>query len=131
MTGSAGVAVAVAIIRHGGRCFLQRRDAGARVASGLWEFPGGKLEPGESPLAALVRELREETGWAPGPTVALEALVHDYPYGRIVLHPFLCDAGTDRRPALATGLAWGWFTPAELARLPMPEANRSLLGRFP
>jgi 8-oxo-dGTP diphosphatase len=131
VTGPAGAAVAVAIIRHRGRCFLQRRDPAARVAPGLWEFPGGKLEPGETPLAALVRELREETGWTPGPALALGPLGHDYPYGRIDLHPFLCDAGPGPRPALATGLAWGWFTRAELARLPMPGANRGLLGRIP
>jgi mutator protein MutT len=133
VTGPAGVAVAVAIIRHRGRCFLQRRDPAARIAPGLWEFPGGKLEPGEAPRAALVRELLEETGWAPDLAAPLEPLVHAYPYGQVALHPFLCDV-PGPRPALATGLAWGWFTAAELARLPMPEANQRLLrvlGRTP
>ena len=125
------VAVAVAVIRHRGRCFLQRRDPGARVAPGLWEFPGGKLEPGEAPAAALVRELLEETGWAPDQAVPPAPLGHAYPHGRVLLHPFLCETAPDRRPDLATPLAWGWFTPAELARLPMPEANRDLLGRIP
>lgn len=126
----AGVEVALAIIRHQGRCFLQRRDPAARVLPGRWEFPGGKLEPGEAPHAALVRELLEETGWAPDLAVPLEPLGHDYPHGRVLLHPFLCDL-SGPRPALATGLAWGWFTVPELARLPMPGANRGLLGRIP
>jgi 8-oxo-dGTP diphosphatase len=131
VTGAAATAVAVAIIRHGGRCFLQRRAPAARVAPGLWEFPGGKLEPGEEPRAALLRELREEVGWVPDRAVPLEVVEHGYPFGTVVLHPFLCDAPPEPRPALATDLAWGWFTPAELARLAMPEANQALAVRIP
>jgi len=119
--------VAVALILDRGRCFVQRRDPGARSCPGLWEFPGGKLEPQESPRAALLRELREELDWRPGRAEALPALAHDYPDLSVTLHPFLCQGPAGPR----TALAWGWFTRAELARLPMPEASRGLLRWIP
>jgi 8-oxo-dGTP diphosphatase len=117
-------AVAVALILDRGRCFVQRRDPAARRFPGLWEFPGGKLEPGESPRAALLRELREELRWRPDRARALPALGHAYPDFTVLLHPFLC-AGTEPP---RTALAWGWFTRGQLARLAMPEASRRLLG---
>jgi 8-oxo-dGTP diphosphatase len=118
--------VAIALIRDRGRWFAQRRDAAASRCAGLWEFPGGKLEPLETPRAALFRELAEEVRWIPGRAEPLPPLRHGYPGLAVVLHPFLCDG--DLRPR--TALAWGWFTAAELARLPMPEANRTLLEKY-
>jgi len=117
--------VAVAWIRAGGRFFLQRRAATAGYCAGLWELPGGKVEPGESPAQALVRELREETAWAPARMEPLAPVRHAYAEGPDVeLHPFLCEGPGAPR----TALAWGWFRPAELAALPMPAANRALLA---
>jgi 8-oxo-dGTP diphosphatase len=117
----------VALILDRGRCFVQRRDPAAASCPGLWEFPGGKLEPGESPRAALLRELREELRWRPDQALARPALSHAYPGFSVLLHPFLC-AGTGPP---RTDLAWGWFTREQLARLPMPEASRPLLGWIP
>jgi 8-oxo-dGTP diphosphatase len=121
------IEVAVALVLDRGRCFVQRRDPGSSHCPGLWEFPGGKLEPGETPRAALERELLEELRWAPGQATALPALAHAYADRSVRLHPFLC-TGT---AAPRTGLAWGWFTRSELARLPMPEANGGLLRWIP
>jgi mutator protein MutT len=119
--------VSLAAIHRDGRFFLQRRSAAAKRFPGLWEFPGGKVEAGETPREALVRELREEVDWAPAEAEALPAIRYAYPGLAVEFTPFLCKG--DQAPV--TGLAWGWFTLAELARLPMPEANRhisTLLG---
>ncbi|MBI4912857.1 MAG: NUDIX domain-containing protein [Acidobacteria bacterium] len=118
--------IAVAVIRRDGRCFLQRREPGPAFLAGLWEFPGGKIEGGESAEEALVRELREELAWRPGRPQALQAFVHDYPGLMVELHPFLCET----QGSLGTRLAWGWFLPAEIHRLPLPEASRALLDRL-
>ena len=117
------VAVAIALLRREGRWFLQRRELSSDHLAGLWEFPGGKVEPGEAPEAALRRELMEELSWTPGKLRALEAITHAYP-GRVVrLHPFVAEGPDLPR----TALAWGWFRAAEAARLRVPEANMPLL----
>jgi len=109
---------ALALLPRQGRWFVQRRAAANPELPGLWEFPGGKLEPGEPPEAALCRELREEVGvsvWAVQPLPVIE--------GSVRLHPFIVQIEGDPR----TPLAWGWFTAAELLRLPLPPANAALV----
>jgi 8-oxo-dGTP diphosphatase len=122
-----GLDVAVALILDHGRCFAQRRDLTSRRFPGLWEFPGGKLEPLESPRAALLRELLEELGWRPRRVTRLPVLRHAYPDFTVALHPFLCEGPAAPR----TTLSWGWFTRTEMARLAMPEASRELLEQIP
>jgi mutator protein MutT len=115
--------VAIGLIGHQGRYFLQRRDPAAVVLPGVWEFPGGKLKPRESPLDGLLRELREELDWSPEAVSPLPRIRHAYPDREVELHPFLC------RGTLPAGvrLAWGWFTPGEMSRLILPEANAPLI----
>jgi 8-oxo-dGTP diphosphatase len=120
------VAVALALLHREGRWFLQRRDPASSHLPGRWEFPGGKVEEGESPEAALRRELGEELAWAPGPLRPLPPISHAYADRTVVLHPFQAEG-----PALPrTALAWGWFTAGEALRLPSPEANAPLLARL-
>lgn len=110
--------VVLALILRDGRYFLQRRDSANPVLPGLWEFPGGKVEPSETPLEALRRELQEEVGLVLDAHQALPVLE-----GRLRLHPFLIEC----RGNPHTALAWGWFTPEEMLRLPIPPANAPLV----
>ncbi|WLT30277.1 NUDIX domain-containing protein [Geothrix sp. PMB-07] len=110
--------VAVALLCSDGRWFLQRRDPGNPVLPGLWEFPGGKVETGETPEQALRREWREETGTEltsleAGPTLE----------GSVRMHAYVVEA--EGLPG--TELAWGWFRATEIARLPIPPLNVALL----
>lgn len=120
------VAVAIALLHREGRWFLQRRDLNASHLPGLWEFPGGKVEHGESPEDALTRELQEELSWNPDALRALEPITHAYADRVVELHPFLAEGPDLPR----TSLAWGWFTTTEAMRLPVPEANAPLLTRL-
>jgi mutator protein MutT len=110
--------VAIALIQRKGSWFLQRRAPANPVMPHLWEFPGGKVEPGESPLEGLRRELREEVGLMATKVRRLSDLD-----GLVRLRPFLVEA----EGAPRTDLAWGWFTVEEMLRLPMPPANGPLL----
>ena len=86
MSGRPPVVVAVGVlIRPDGRFLLASRPAGKPYA-GYWEFPGGKLEPGESVEAALARELHEELGLDIGPAQPWVTLEHDYPHAYVRLH---------------------------------------------
>lgn len=120
------VDVTLALIWRAGRLFLQRRDPAGAVLPGRWELPGGKVEPGETLEQALRRELREEVALAVVAHQAIPAIEHAYPDRRVRLHPFQVEvAGEPRTP-----LAWGWFTPDEALRLPIPEANLALFQRL-
>jgi 8-oxo-dGTP diphosphatase len=109
-----------------GRILLARRTAGRDLA-GAWEFPGGKVEPGETPLAALARELHEELGIRIGAAEPFIAVPQSYPAKRIVLDVYTVTAfeGTPRgreKQALA------WAPADRLAGYPMPPADRPVVA---
>ena len=119
--------VAAALIDGQGRVLVQQRPPGKSLG-GLWEFPGGKIEPGETPEAALVRELAEELGI----TVGIDALQpvafasHALAGRHLLLLLYRIDAWRGEPVALeATALAWE--TPAALRGLPMPPADVPLV----
>jgi 8-oxo-dGTP diphosphatase len=120
------IQVAAAVLRDPeGRILVSQRPPGRHLA-GLWEFPGGKVEPGESPVEALARELEEELGIRPGPSRPLVSVRHDYPEKtvRLWLHEVHSWRG---EPAGREGQDLRWVTPGELHGLAMPAADRPLL----
>ncbi|MDH3296993.1 MAG: (deoxy)nucleoside triphosphate pyrophosphohydrolase [Gemmatimonadota bacterium] len=115
--------IAVALIWDSGRLFIQRRPVDG-LLGGLWEFPGGKVEPGESPRQAAVREVVEETGMSIRLTGPAGVVDHAYSHFRITLHAFHAERSGGRA---AAGQRSRWVLPAELDGFAFPTANRKLL----
>ena len=78
------VTITAAVIEKNGRILIAKRKAGMRLG-GLWEFPGGKMEPGENPRECLRRELQEELGIEAEIGDLLVSHIHEYPHGTILL----------------------------------------------
>jgi mutator protein MutT len=113
------------LIRRDGRYLITRRNREAHLG-GLWEFPGGKREPGESLVECLRRELREELGIEITAPTLFRVIRHDYPEKRVELHFFLCSIETGlERPLGCADLRW--MTPAEMARFDFPPADRPVI----
>lgn len=120
------IRVACAIVARNGRFFVCQRPQGK--ADGLrWEFPGGKLEAGESPEATLLREIDEELGWRLKIEQALTAVLWSGGDRNIELLPFLCRPADQREPTLYEHVDSAWLSLAELKRLDMCEADKPIL----
>lgn len=121
--GSGRVHVAIAILLAGDRCLIRRRSPQKHLPL-LWEFPGGKVANGETPLEAAIREVREETG-----IVAEEARsehlargAFDYPDRKLLLDFFLF-----RLKSVPPAGGARWVPVAELGNYEFPSANREIL----
>lgn len=124
------IVVAAALIDGEGRTLVQQRPAGKAMA-GLWEFPGGKVEPGESPEAALIRELEEELGLSVEPQDISPAGFASEPLGdrHLLLMLYECRRWEGAPVALeASGLKWA--SVSELRGLPMPPADAPLVDQL-
>lgn len=120
--------VAAAIVDADGRILVQRRPAG-RPQPGVWELPGGKIEPGETPEAALVRELREELGIdVEASCLAPAAFASEPLAGRHLLLLVFVLRKWRGMPAPLHADALRWVRPHELHALDMPRADRPLIG---
>ena len=118
---------AVALVDRDGRVLLARRPEGKSMA-GLWEFPGGKVEPGETPEAALIRELHEELGidtWA-SCLAPLTFASHRYPDFHLLMPLFACRKW-EGIPQSREGQALSWVRPEHLRDYPMPPADLPLI----
>src|SRR5687768_4624168 len=90
--------IAIAVVERAGQYLIGQRPEGAPLA-GLWEFPGGKVKPSETPAEAAERECREETGLDVGVERLLMRVVHQYEHGTLEIHFFACSPRDDATAA--------------------------------
>jgi 8-oxo-dGTP diphosphatase len=120
--------VACALVDADRRVLLAQRPEGKKLA-GMWEFPGGKVEPGETPEAALIRELHEELGvttWA-SCLAPLTFASHTYDDFHLLMPLFVCRR-YDGTPCGNEGQALKWVRPRDMRALPMPPADEPLVA---
>ena len=122
------VEVTAGIIWKGQRLLLARRPPGGMLA-GLWEFPGGKIEAGETLAACLQREIREELAIDIDVGTCLASVDHEYTHLSITLHA-LQAYWRDGEPQSIGVDAWKWVTVKQLDEYAMPRADRRILERL-
>jgi 8-oxo-dGTP diphosphatase len=122
------VVAACALVDVDHRVLLSQRPAGKAMA-GLWEFPGGKLLPGETPEACVIRELREELGLdiVANCLAPLTFASHRYPEFHLLMPLYVCRVW-EGLPVPREGQALKWLRPGAMADLPMPPADRPLVA---
>jgi 8-oxo-dGTP diphosphatase len=120
--------VAALIQDERGRYLITRRRGGSHLA-GMWEFPGGKREPGESLEEALRRELIEELSATFSVGEKVETVSWQYPERTVVLHFYRCRFESGTIEPLEQQ-AMEWVEPARLADLEFPPADRELIARL-
>lgn len=118
---------AAALINEKGEVLLAQRPEGKSMA-GLWEFPGGKVDPGETPEFALMRELEEELGIETRPTCyhPIAFASHSYDSFHLLMPLFACRHWKGE-PGLKEHQAFAWVKPVDMLEYPMPEADLPLV----
>lgn len=118
--------IAVAVVEHQGRYLIRRRPEGAPLA-GYWEFPGGKINPGESPEAAAERECREESRLEVRAIKLLAEVDHRYDHGLLKLYFSLCAC---KNPAAIPEGGFQWVEGRTLDTYSFPPANEAVVQRI-
>jgi 8-oxo-dGTP diphosphatase len=116
--------VVAAVIEQDGRFLVTRRQAGVHLA-GLWEFPGGKIDPDETHVEALRRELAEELDTDVSVGELVLATTHAYPEKTVTLYFYRCQLLAQPRPLL--GQEMRWVDREELPKLGFPPADEELI----
>jgi mutator protein MutT len=120
--------VAAGLVFRDGLLLITQRPEGSHLA-GLWEFPGGKLHPGEDWETALRRELIEELGFEASVGLVYEEVIHPYPEKSVRLRFFLCTVKSgEPHPIQCADLTW--IRQDELSRFEFPPADARLLERL-
>lgn len=122
------VLVAAAVVRHEGKILLTKRPRGAHL-EGMWEFPGGKVEPDEDPRDAVVRECLEECGIQLEAGEVVEVVFHRYENKTVLLMFFECRLLSGEVQHLGVS-DHAWVEPAELRDYPLPPADEPLLDQL-
>ena len=120
--------VAAALVFREGKLLITQRLAQAHLG-GLWEFPGGKREPGESFQECLSRELDEELGIEVDVQEEIESIIHEYPEKAVCLKFFRCTLRKNECQALGC-LDFRWVGPEELTLFEFPAADARLLEKL-
>jgi len=118
--------IAIAVVQRGEDFLIGQRPPGVALA-GLWEFPGGKVQPDESPEEAAVRECAEETGLAVVARSRYPERVQDYDHGRVHLHFIHCELLHASAPPNAP---FRFVPRSELGNYEFPAGNRALLDHL-
>ncbi len=127
-TPSIKIEVSAAVILRRNKIYIQKRKLGG-LMGGLWEFPGGKFEPGESAEQCLTREIKEEMGVALHIDEKLMTVKHSYTRFRVTLHVFLCRIQSGRVSPTQCE-EWDWVKIEELDSYPFPAANVKIINRL-
>ncbi|RFC47872.1 MAG: 8-oxo-dGTP diphosphatase [Verrucomicrobia bacterium] len=122
------IAVTCALIERDGKLLLARRPEGKSLA-GKWEFPGGKVHPGESSEACLQREIEEELGCRIEVGPALSPVLHSYPGGTIELIPFRCTVLSGEPEALEHAEI-RWIDPLCLREMDLAGADEPIAEEY-
>jgi mutator protein MutT len=118
--------VAIGLIGRDGHYLIRQRRPG-QIMAGVWEFPGGKCEPGESPERAAVRECLEEVGIAVAVDRLRARIVHRYPHGLVELLYYDCrTVDPDAEPTEDSGFRW--VAAVELRGYTFPGANEAVIA---
>lgn len=133
--------IVTGVLVHEGRIFVQKRlDSG--VWAGFWEFPGGRLEDGETPEQGIVREFAEETAFDIQVVLRLGLVRHAYTRYKIAMHCFVCalegscakkrtpDADGLPQPDLSAATEYRWVTPDRLEEFALPAGHRKLVDAW-
>jgi A/G-specific adenine glycosylase len=114
------------VIWKGDRVLISQRPPEA-LLGGLWEYPGGKNEPGESPAEAVAREAGEELNIRVGDIQPFTVVEHAYTHFRVTLHVLQC-CYQSGEPQCRACTDWRWESVANLSRYAFPTANRKIIA---
>ncbi len=118
--------IAVAIIWQKGEILISKRQEKG-LLGGLWEFPGGKLLPGESAEKCIIREVQEELGVLVRPREFIKQIKHSYTHFSIIMDAYHCDY-LSGKPHCYQCSDWRWIRPEDIVKLPFPNANHKLFS---
>ncbi len=122
------LAVCAAVVYHAGKILITQRPA-HKPHGGLWEFPGGKIDQGESPHQSLIRELREELEIEIVVGPIIETVYHHYDWGAVLIFAYRCTwlAGKIKHLEVADHR---WLSAADLYRYPILSADQPILDKL-
>ena len=122
------LAVCAAVIEEGGKILLTERPID-KQQGGFWEFPGGKIDPGESPQQALKRELREELGIGIEVGPVLETVYHHYDWGSVLIIAYRCKKLSGKIEHLEVS-DHAWVEPERFSAYPILPADQPILEKL-